>query len=101
MEKAFNFVEAGSMVSFDAVLALLIYGLVLFPSIPSYVDINTIRIFLIGNSIPTMLGDTYFSIHHRIVKEMELSCVVYLCNSNGLSRTCLSLLSSTKTKRVG
>src|ERR1044072_604170 len=32
---------------------------------------------------------------------MELSCVVYLCYSNGLSHTCLSLLSSEKTKTVG
>src|ERR1051325_3103357 len=32
---------------------------------------------------------------------MELSCVMYLCFSNGLSHTCLSLLSSAKTKTVG
>src|ERR1044072_5098264 len=36
-----------------------------------------------------------------IVKEMELSCVVYLCYSNGLSHTCISLLSSAKIKMVG
>src|ERR1044072_2445600 len=32
---------------------------------------------------------------------MELSYVVYLCFSNGLSRTCLNLLSSAKTKTIG
>src|ERR1044072_7802722 len=36
-----------------------------------------------------------------IIKEMELSCVVYLCYSNGLSHTCPSLLYSAKTKTVG
>src|ERR1051325_2899231 len=65
MEKSFKFAEAGSMVAFEVVLALLIYGLVLFPNIPSFVDINAIRIFLIGNPVPTFLGDMYFSIHHR------------------------------------
>src|ERR1043165_5381149 len=65
MEKALKFFEAGSMVAFEVVLALLIYGLVLFPNVPSFVDINAIRIFLIGNPVPTLLGDTYFSIHHR------------------------------------
>src|ERR1051325_8451436 len=65
IEKAFKFAEVGSMVAFEAVLALLIYGLVLFPNVPSFVDINAIRIFLIGNPVPTFLGDTYFSIHHR------------------------------------
>ena len=65
MEKALKFSEAGSMVAFEAVLALLIYGLVLFPNVPSFVDINAIRIFLIGNPVPTLLGDTYVSIHHR------------------------------------
>src|ERR1044072_3316465 len=36
-----------------------------------------------------------------IDKEMELSCVVYLCFSNGLSHTCLNLLSSAKKKTIG
>src|ERR1043165_10196645 len=32
---------------------------------------------------------------------MELLCVAYLCFSNGLSHTCLNLLSSAKTKTFG
>src|ERR1044072_5321521 len=32
---------------------------------------------------------------------MKLSCVVYLCFSNGLSHTCLNLLSFAKTKTIG
>src|ERR1051325_1227013 len=65
IEKALKFSEAGSMVAFEAILALLLYGLVLFPNVPNFVDINAIRIFLIGNPVPTLLGDTYVSIHHR------------------------------------
>jgi hypothetical protein len=44
---------------------LLIYGLVLLPKIDGFVDVNSIRIFLIGNPIPTLLGDMYFSLHLR------------------------------------
>ncbi|MCI49746.1 hypothetical protein A2U01_0070990, partial [Trifolium medium] len=45
--KAFIFAEAGSVDAFEAVLALLIYGLVLFPNVDYFVDVNAIRIFLI------------------------------------------------------
>src|SRR3954466_1570519 len=65
IKKAFDFIETGSMIAFEAILALLIYGLVLFPNIDNFVDINAIKIFLIGNPVPTLLGDMYFSVHHR------------------------------------
>lgn len=65
MEKALSFSEPGSVVAFEAILDLLIYGLVLFPNINDFVDVNTIRIFFIRNLVPTLLGDMYFSIHNR------------------------------------
>ncbi|XP_050889505.1 uncharacterized protein LOC127094758 [Lathyrus oleraceus] len=68
-EKAFSFANAGSMVVFENIISLLICGLVLFPNIDNFVDVNAMRIFLIRNSVPTLLGDTYFSIHHRNSKE--------------------------------
>src|ERR1044072_4053532 len=83
------------MVAFEAVFALLIYGLVLFPNVPGFVNINVIIPFphcLVTHISRFIIG---------IVKEMELSCVLYLYYSNGLSHTCLSLLSSAKTKAVG
>ncbi|XP_050916653.1 uncharacterized protein LOC127131791 [Lathyrus oleraceus] len=64
MEKAFIFAEADSRDAFEAIFSLLIYGIVLFPNIDDFVDVNVVRIFLIGNPIPTLLGDTYHSIHH-------------------------------------
>jgi hypothetical protein len=66
--KAFIFAEAGSIDAFEAILALLIYGLVLFPNVDFFVDINAIQIFLIGNPVPTLLADAYHSIHHRTQK---------------------------------
>jgi hypothetical protein len=51
-----------------AICVLLIYGLVLFPNIDNFVDVNAIRIFSSLNPVPTLLGDTYFSLHMRNVK---------------------------------
>ncbi|XP_050878584.1 uncharacterized protein LOC127082391 [Lathyrus oleraceus] len=68
LEKAFIFAEADNKDAFEAIFALLIYGIMLFPNTDEFVDVNAIRIFLIGNPIPTLLGDTYHSIHHRTKK---------------------------------
>ena len=61
--KATIFAQAGSMDAFEAIFVFLIYGLALFPNIDGFVDVNTIKIFLIGNLVPTLLGDVYFSVH--------------------------------------
>ncbi|XP_050919347.1 uncharacterized protein LOC127136880 [Lathyrus oleraceus] len=68
LEKAFYFSNANVIVTFETILALLIYGLVLFPNIDNFFDVNDIRIFLIRNLVPILLCDTYFSIHHRTSK---------------------------------
>ncbi|XP_050889168.1 uncharacterized protein LOC127094371 [Lathyrus oleraceus] len=68
LEKAFIFAEADSKDAFEAIFALLIYGIVLFRNIDDFMDVNAIQIFLIGNPVPTLLGDTYHSIHHRTKK---------------------------------
>ena len=54
-----------STVALEAIFSLLAYGLFLFPDIDKFVDVNTISIFLIGNPVPTLLGDAYYSIHLR------------------------------------
>ncbi|KAI5430521.1 hypothetical protein KIW84_034923 [Lathyrus oleraceus] len=54
--------------AFQAIFVLLIYGLVLFPNIDKFVDVNAIRIFSTLNPVPTLLGDTYFSLHTRNAK---------------------------------
>ncbi|XP_050914929.1 uncharacterized protein LOC127129857 [Lathyrus oleraceus] len=54
-----------SVDAFEAVFALLIYGLFLFPSFDDFVALDAIKIFLIGNSVPTLLADAYHSVHMR------------------------------------
>ncbi|KAI5420475.1 hypothetical protein KIW84_044321 [Lathyrus oleraceus] len=61
--------KAMSEDAFEAIFVLLIYGLVLFPNIDKFVDVNAIRIFSVLNPVPTLLGDTYFSLHLRNAKD--------------------------------
>lgn len=63
VEKALAFKSKEDWVSFNLVLALIIYGIVLFPNIDDFVDMTYIRIFLHRNPIPTLLVDVYHSIH--------------------------------------
>jgi len=53
----------------ESILALLIYGLVIFPNIEGFVDANAIQIFLTKNPVPTLLVETYHSLHHRTNKQ--------------------------------
>ncbi|AES96356.2 transmembrane protein, putative [Medicago truncatula] len=64
-QQAFNFSKTNNVEAFYSILALLIYGLVLFPNIDNYVDIHAIQIFLTKNPVPTLLADIYHSIHDR------------------------------------
>ncbi|KAI5390055.1 hypothetical protein KIW84_075400 [Lathyrus oleraceus] len=54
--------------AFEAIFVLLIYGLVLFPNIDKFVDVNAIRVFSTLNPVPTLSGDTYLSLHMRNAK---------------------------------
>jgi len=68
-KKASTFAKDKKIVAFESILALLIYGLVLFPNFDNFVDVNAIKIFLSKNIVPTLLADTYHSIHYRTVKK--------------------------------
>ncbi|XP_050889609.1 uncharacterized protein LOC127094887 [Lathyrus oleraceus] len=65
IDEARYFSSMKSMDAFEAILDLLIYGLLLFPNVDDFVDINTIKIFLIGNPVPNLLADVYHSVHLR------------------------------------
>ncbi|KAI5388390.1 hypothetical protein KIW84_074183 [Lathyrus oleraceus] len=67
--RATVFAQSRSMDAFEAIVVLLIYGLALFLNIDGFVDVNAIRIFLIGNPLPTLLCDMYFSLHLRNSKD--------------------------------
>ncbi|XP_050877566.1 uncharacterized protein LOC127081343 [Lathyrus oleraceus] len=69
VDKAISFAEAGSWTTFNSNLALLIYGIILFPNIEEFVDLDAIHIFLTQNHIPTLLVDTYYPIHVRTQKK--------------------------------
>ena len=69
MKKAQIFLDAMSYHAFEDVLALLIYGLVLFPNSDQFIDISSINIFLARNPVPTLLGDVLHSLHTRTMKK--------------------------------
>ena len=64
-QKAAFFDETSNVDAFDDILTVLIYGLVFFPNLNNFDDINAIHIFLSKNPVPALLADTYHSIHER------------------------------------
>ncbi|XP_050896094.1 uncharacterized protein LOC127102806 [Lathyrus oleraceus] len=92
IDKDFSFYNANSIVAFETILALLIYGLVTFPNIDYFVNVNEMRIFLIMNLVPTLLGDTYSPFIIGPLNEVELLSIVRLYCTSGLFRTFHSLL---------
>jgi len=67
-QKTTDFADSFDANAFETILALLIYGIVLFPNVDSFVDMNVIQIYLTQNPVPTLLANTYFTIHDRTIK---------------------------------
>ena len=73
-------------VVFKRILALTIFGVVLFPQIERYVDVTVIGIFLAFqnrrspiNPIPAILADTYSAFtHHCDLRRKKISCSSHL-----------------------
>jgi hypothetical protein len=63
--KAQNALSAGNWKAHNALLALLIYGLVMFPNLNNFVDLAAVGVFLNGNHAPTLLADFLHSLHDR------------------------------------
>ncbi|CAJ2627936.1 uncharacterized protein LOC123902509 [Trifolium pratense] len=63
--KAQDALTASNWETYNAILALLIYGLVLFPKESDFIDLPTIRVFLTKNPVPTLLADFLYSLHDR------------------------------------
>jgi len=68
-KKASAFAKDKKIVAFESIIALLIYGLVLFPNLDNFVDVNAVKIFLSKNLVLTLLAATYHSIHYRTIKK--------------------------------
>ncbi|KAI5389038.1 hypothetical protein KIW84_074624 [Lathyrus oleraceus] len=82
INEATAFAEVVSVNSFEAIFVFIIYGLALFPNIDGFVAVNAIILFLIGNLVPNLLGDMYFSLHLRNSKGggMLFCCIPLLYN---------------------
>ena len=79
IDKAHFFLDAMSFHAFEDILALTIYGLVLFPNSDQFIDVNAIKIFLTHNPVPTLLGDVLHSLHTRTMKKQgTLMCCIPL-----------------------
>ena len=72
VDKVITFAEAESWDAFNVVFSLIIYGIMLFSSMEDFVDSASIHIFLSKNPVPTLLDDTYYSIHIRTHKKMGI-----------------------------
>lgn len=73
-EKAVNLARDGKWDTFMDVLALIIYGIVLFPTIKDFVDFMAIYVFLAykhrgENPVPAVLADIYCTLDFRHEKE--------------------------------
>src|ERR1044072_9516576 len=79
MKKAREFLKAMSFHAFEDIVALLIYGLVLFPNSDEFRAINAIKLFLTHNPVPTLRGDILYSLHTRTIKRQgTLMCCIPL-----------------------
>ena len=54
--------------AYEDILALLIYGLVLFPNPDNFINVTSIRIFMSQNPVPTLLGDILQQLHARTTR---------------------------------
>ncbi|KAK2351445.1 hypothetical protein QL285_097261 [Trifolium repens] len=84
-EKAKEFEEAKEWVSLGEVLALLIFGLVLFPNQKNFIDTAAISVFWAvrvneEDLVPALLADVYYTLHMRHEKKggLMLCCIPLL-----------------------
>lgn len=68
-EQVVKLEKDGKQKAFHVVLALLVYGIVLFPNLDSFIDHVAVRIFLSGNPVPFLLADIYYAFHERHEKK--------------------------------
>ncbi|GAU10301.1 hypothetical protein TSUD_420410, partial [Trifolium subterraneum] len=79
--KAQALLEKKDWKPFNAVLALLVYELVLFPDVENFVGFSAIGVFIAGNPVSALLADLYYSLHIKYEgrrKGMLFCCVPLL-----------------------
>ena len=76
------------MQAFEEVLALLIYGMVLFLNPDQLIDVNEVKVFLSRNAVPALLGDILHSLHTCTMKKRG----ILMCCTLLLARWFISYL---------
>ncbi|WJX45917.1 hypothetical protein P8452_32765 [Trifolium repens] len=84
-KKAVDFAKTQEWISLGDVLALLIFGLVLFPNLESFINDAAINAFWVTKTkkespIPALLADVYYTLHMRHEKKggLMLCCIPLL-----------------------
>ena len=84
-KKATKFANAQNWESLGEILALLIFGLVLFPNQKNFIDVAAINVFWAvrvngEDPVPALLADIYYTLHMRYKKKggLMLCCVPLL-----------------------
>ena len=72
LERAYTLLKAESWDACYSVIALAIYGIILFPNMDSFVDMAAICVFLTENPVPTLLADVYYYMIHMYTKKKEM-----------------------------
>lgn len=80
VDKVVTFAEAESWDAFNFVFSLIIYRIMLFPNMKDFVDLASIYLFMAKNLVPTLLVDTFYSIHvwNQKRKETTVCCIPLL-----------------------
>lgn len=81
-----SYAQANKWGPFKQLLALVIFGIVLFPQVEKFVDENALGIFLAFinkegpiNPVPAVLADTYYSFtHHRALGKKNIVCSLHV-----------------------
>lgn len=71
---------------FKQLLALTVFGIVLFPQVENFIDETAIGVFLAFiskdnpiNPVPAVLADTYYSFtHHRVLGKKKIACSLHV-----------------------
>ena len=93
IDKAQLFWDDMDFQDFEEVLALLIYGLVLFPNPDQLIDVNVVKTFLSCNLVPTLLGDIMHSLHtHTMNRKGTIMCCIPLLSRWFISHLPQSLM---------
>ncbi|KAI5419832.1 hypothetical protein KIW84_043838 [Lathyrus oleraceus] len=79
-DKAWALEKEGKWLPFSAIIALLIYGVVLFPNDDYYINHSIISMFVSVNPIISLVSGVYYCLHARNEKRkgMVLSCASLL-----------------------